>query len=86
MSKVANFCYDDEFLSDDNDDDNRVHHQDEEDEGESQLDIAQNNNFTHITLEALFMGHEEAITSLCWCNHAKAVYNQDHLLASSSMD
>ena len=77
---------DDEFLSDDNDDDNRVHHQDEEEEGESRLDIAQNNNLTHVTLEALLMGHEEAITSLCWYNHAKAVYNQDHLLVSSSMD
>ena len=64
------------FLSDDNVDDNRVHHQDEEEEGESQLDIAHNNNLTHITLEALLMGHEEAVTSLCWCNHAKAVYNQ----------
>ncbi|KAL7580991.1 hypothetical protein ACA910_005804 [Epithemia clementina (nom. ined.)] len=75
-----------ELSEDDDDNTNHIIHEDEEDEGESRLDIYQNNNLTRVSLEALLVGHEEAVTSLCWYRHSKKFYKQDHLLISSSMD
>ena len=68
------------------DDDENVGHDDDEEEGESRLDIQLGKSVIRVTLEALLMGHEEAVTSLCWYRQSKNVYKQDHLLVSSSMD
>jgi len=73
----------DHELSDSDDD---AMHEEEEEEGESRLDIRHNNFLTRVTLEALLVGHEEGITSVCWYRYSQPVYNQEHLLVSSSMD
>ena len=67
------------------DDENNIIHEEEE-EGESRLDMQHQNHLTRVTLEALLMGHEEGITSVSWYRQSQSIYNQDHLLVSSSMD
>lgn len=41
---------------------------------------------TSVYLEALLIGHEEMVTSVAWHPNPRAIYNQDMILVSSSMD
>ena len=56
----------------------------EEEEGEARLLISHDKHTTAVSLEALLLGHEEAVTSLSWRPHVRSC-PKDCLL-SSSMD
>ena len=70
---------------DDDDDDNIVTKDDEEDKGEARLEIYHTRGITRVTLDALLYGHEEGVTSVKW-HPNPALYHQDRILVSSSMD
>jgi len=67
--------------------------EEEEEEGESRLEIRHVDNnhsyVTNVTLEALLLGHEASVTSVCWHPHPQRLYHNSQtnlLLISSSMD
>ncbi len=78
---------------DDNDNEDEANIDDlQEDEGEARLIITHANNrgkdeSTAVSLEALLMGHEEAVTSLTWRPQRRELSGSDNpCLLSSSMD
>lgn len=86
------------IIDSDDEQDNDTEHTDE---GESRLEIRHTDHsnqtyVTNVTLEALLLGHEASVTSVCWHPHPQRLYNNHHqndqnqnnnlLLISSSMD
>lgn len=79
-------------------DEEDISHQDEEEdkEGESRLEYTSNTTTkdatttfrqtTLVFLESILMGHDQAVTSVCWHPQPQQIYGQDMLLISASMD
>jgi elongator complex protein 2 len=55
-------------------------------DGESRLEIVGHNKVTSVTLEALLLGHEASVTSVCFHPNPEPIYRQDLMLISSSTD
>lgn len=61
--------------------------EEDDEQGDARLHLFHDNNrSTSVHLEALLMGHEDHITSVCWHPHPQSAYGQDYVLISSSMD
>jgi elongator complex protein 2 len=74
--------------SDSDDEDEAFRVADEDAANESRLDILDPScgTITRVTLEALLLGHEDNVTSICWHPNPLSYYGSEYLLISSSMD
>lgn len=59
---------------------------DDDDDEEARLELVHDTAVTRVTLEALLLGHEEAVTSVRWHPNPVPYYGQEQILISSSMD